>query len=54
MKERFVNIPSDTPLSPAEIEQEVEDRWEDEWKYEGEKLERSQAIAGYRRVDIPE
>lgn len=54
MKERFVNIPSDTPLSPDEIEQEVEDRWEDEWKYEGEKLERSQAVAGYRRVEGPE
>lgn len=54
MKERFVNIPSDTPLTPEETEQEVEDRWEDEWKYEGEKLERSQAVAGYHRVQGPD
>lgn len=54
MKERFVNIPSDTPLSQEEQEAEVERRWEDDWKYLDETLERTQAVAGFRRVEGPE
>lgn len=54
MKERFVNIPSDRPLSPEEQEAEVARRWEDDWKYQDETLERSQAVAGYRRVEGPD
>jgi hypothetical protein len=54
MEERFVNIPSDRPLSPEEQEAEVERLWDDEWKYEGETLERAQAVAGYHRVESPD
>lgn len=52
--ERFVNIPSDRPLSPEEQEQEVERRWEDEWKYEGERFDRAQAVAGYHKIESPD
>lgn len=54
MTERFVNIPSDRPLTPAEAEAEVERRWEDVWKYKDETLERSQVTAGYHRVEGPD
>ena len=54
MQERFVNIPSDSPLTPAEVEAEVEERWEDPWKYKGETLERSQVTAGYHRIKGPD
>lgn len=54
LKERFVNIPSDIPLTPEEAEQEVERRWDDKWKYEGETLERSQVTAGYHRIEGPD
>lgn len=54
LEERFVNIPSDRPLSPEEQEAEVERRWEDDWKYLDETLERAQAVAGYHRVQGPD
>lgn len=51
LQERFVNIPSDRPLTPAEIEQEVMDRWNDWEKYAGEELESASVVAGYHRID---
>lgn len=41
LQERFVNIPSDRPMTPAEVEAEVFDRWDDWERYAGE--ERSEA-----------
>lgn len=54
MTERFVNIPSDRPLTPEEAEQEVERRWDDVWKYKDETLERAQVTAGYHRIEGPD
>jgi len=51
IQERFVNIPSDRPMSPAEVEAEVFDRWNDWEKYVGEELEAANVIAGYHRID---
>lgn len=51
LTERFVNIPSDRPLTPAEVEAEVAERWTDEEKYKGQELERSQVVAGWHRVE---
>lgn len=51
IQERFVNIPTDRNLTPAQVEAEVFERWDDEWKYEGEVLESAQVVAGYHRID---
>jgi len=51
LQERFVNIPSDRPMTPAEVEGEVFDRWNDWEKYAGEELESANVVAGYHRID---
>jgi len=51
LQERFVNIPSDRPMTPAEVEAEVFDRWSDWERYAGEELESANVIAGYHRID---
>jgi len=51
LQERFVNIPSDRPMTPAEVEAEVFDRWNDWEKYAGEELESANVVAGYHRID---
>ncbi len=51
IQERFVNIPSDRPMTPAEVEAEVFDRWNDWEKYAGEELESANVVAGYHRID---
>jgi len=51
IQERFVNIPSDRPMTPAEVEAAVFDRWSDWEKYVGEELESANVVAGYHRID---
>ncbi len=51
LKERLVNIPSDDPMTPEEVEAEVFDRWDDWERYAGETLERAQIIAGWHYVE---
>lgn len=51
IQERFINIPSDRPMTPAEVEAEVFDRWSDWEKYQGEELESANVVAGYHRID---
>lgn len=51
LEERFINIPSDSPLSPAEVEQEAFGRWADSEKYGETVLERVQPVAGWRHVE---
>ncbi len=51
LTERMVNIPSDRPLTPSEVEAEVYDRWTDEEKYQGETIERAQVVAGWHYVE---
>jgi len=51
IQERFVNIPADRPMTPAEVEAEVFDRWNDWEKYAGEELEGASVVAGYHRID---
>jgi len=51
LEERFVNIPSDEPMTPEEIEAAVFDRWSDWEKYVGEELELATVVAGYHRIE---
>ncbi len=51
LTERMVNIPSDRPMTPTEVEAEVYDRWTDEEKYQGETIERAQVVAGWHYVE---
>jgi len=51
IQERFVNIPSDRPMTPAEVEAEVFDRWNDWERYAGEELESANVVAGYHRIE---
>lgn len=48
--ERFVNIMSDTPLTPEELETQVEERWGEWEKYQPEELVSLQAWTAFRRV----
>jgi len=50
LTERFVNIVSDDPLTPEQVEQEVFERWSAWEKYEGETLERAQTVAGFHNL----
>lgn len=49
--ERFVNIMSDIPLTPREVEQQVWSRWGEWEKYEGERLKELVVWSAYRRVE---
>ena len=51
LKERLVNIPSDSPMTPEEVEAEVFDRWDDWERYAGETLEKAQTFEGYHYVE---
>lgn len=48
--ERFVNIMSDKPLTPEELEAQVEERWGEWEKYQPEELVSLQAWTAFRRV----
>lgn len=51
LTERFINIPSDRPLSPQEVEAEAFSRWTDKEKYGDEAIEIAQTVAGWRHVE---
>jgi len=51
LQERFVNIPSDQPMTPEEIEAAVFDRWPDWERYTAEELDSVTVVAGYHRID---
>jgi len=51
LQERFVNIPSDHPMTPDEVQAAVFERWGDWERYVGEELESATVIAGYHRID---
>lgn len=53
LTERFVNIMSNVPMTPAEIEQQVYSRWGEWERYSAEKLERVQVIAAFHKVPSP-
>lgn len=48
--ERFVNIMSDVPMTPAMIESEVEERWGEWEKYAAETITRLQVWSAVRKV----
>lgn len=48
--ERFVNIMSDIPLTPKEVEQQVWLRWGEWERYEGERLHELVVWSAFRRV----
>ena len=48
--ERFVNIMSDVPMTPAMIEAEVEEQWQEWERYKGEKITALQTWSAVHRV----
>lgn len=48
--ERFVNLMSDIPLTPAMLEAEVEERWGEWEKYAAEEITRLQVWSAVRKV----
>jgi hypothetical protein len=53
MAERFVNLMSDIPLTPGQVEEQIYRRWGEWEKYSAESLEGVQVWAVYHRVSIP-
>ena len=49
--ERFVNILSDKPLTPTQIEQQVIERWGEWENYQGEAIKELQAWTAYKKVE---
>lgn len=54
LQERFVNIMSDRPMSPKEVEEEISGRWTDTEKYGQARLERIQVVAGWHKIESDE
>lgn len=50
LEDKRVNIMSDIPLTPHEIEEELRDRWSGFEKYQGEQLEAVDLFQAVRRV----
>ena len=48
--ERFVNIMSDVPMTPAQLEAQVEERWNEWEKYQAEELVGVQSWSAVRQV----
>jgi len=53
LTERFVNLLSDVPLTPAQIEEQIYGRWGEWEKYSAESLERVQVSMAYHKVPSP-
>lgn len=53
LTERFVNILSDVPMTPSEIEQQVYVRWGEWERYSAEALQRVQIQAAYHKIPSP-
>ena len=52
LTERFVNIMSDKPLTPAELESQIYERWGEWEKYSAEELKQVRVVGVYRRVEL--
>lgn len=53
LTERFVNVMSDVPMSPAEVEEQVTSQWGEWEKYSAEKLEDIKVVGAYHRIESP-
>jgi hypothetical protein len=53
MTERFVNLMSDVPMTPAQIEEQIYRRWGEWEKYSAESLERVQVSLAFHKVPSP-
>ena len=53
LTERFVNIMSDEPMSPQEVEEQVESQWVQWEKYAQEQLEGVKVVGAYHRIESP-
>jgi hypothetical protein len=51
LTERFVNIMSDKPLTPAEIEQQVYSRWGEWERYSAEELKEVRVWAAFHKIE---
>jgi len=50
ISERFVNLMSNTPLTPAEVEEQVEAKWGEWERYSAEKIKDLQTWTAYKRA----
>lgn len=48
--ERFVNVMSDVPMTPAMVEAEIEERWQEWEKYKAEEIKQIQTWSAVRKV----
>jgi len=53
LTERFINVMSDNPMSPLEIESQVESMWGQWEKYAQESLEGMKVVTTYHRIESP-
>jgi len=53
LTERFVNVMSDVPMSPSEVEEQVTSQWGEWERYAAEKLEGVHVVGAYHRIDSP-
>lgn len=53
LTERFVNIMSDEPLTPTEVEQQVVSLWGQWEKYSQESIEGLRVVGAYHRIEAP-
>jgi len=54
LTERFVNIMSDKPLTPAQMEAEVYERWGEWERYSAEELKAVKVVAAYHKIPLME
>jgi hypothetical protein len=53
LTERFVNVMSDVPMTPAQVEQQVESQWGEWEKYSAEELKSVKIVSAFHRVASP-
>lgn len=53
LQERFVNVMSDVPMTPQQIEQQVMSMWGQWEKYAQESIEGLKVVGAYRRIESP-
>jgi len=53
IEEHFVNIMSDNPMSPLEVEQQVTERWAEMQDSVPALMEELQVVGAYHRIDSP-
>lgn len=53
LTERMVTFTSDIPLTPSQVEQQIESKWAEWERYIPEKVEKIQVTSAYHRIESP-